>query len=268
MTENAQGMESYPAPMPAPSEAPSPGPWGFWPTVGLSLVITIGWMLAQVPVVVAFIIPAMAQTKDLDVEAFAEGLMHNGLFWSVAICAAAPVTIILTLVCAAARKGIAVRDYLALRWPGGRSLAIWCLIQLAFIGCADGLTYLIRGRIVPAFMIDVYQTAQLLPLLWFAFVLVAPVTEELFIRGFLFRGIEGSAAGPAGAIVLSSLAWAAMHMQYDLYGIAVICLGGLLLGYARWRSRSVYPAIAMHLAHNLVATIEVAIYLAVAQPSG
>jgi len=268
MTENGQGMESYPEPMPAPSEAPAPGPWGFWPTVGLSLVITIAYTLAQVAVVVAFTIPAVTQTKDLDIEAFAEGLLHNGLFWSLAICVAAPVTIVLTLVCAAARKGVGVREYLALRWPGGRTIAMWCLIQLAFIACADGLTYLFRGRIVPPFMVDVYQTAYFVPLLWFAFVVVAPVTEELFIRGFLFRGIERSRLGPAGAIVLSSLAWAAMHTQYDLYSITVICLGGLLLGYARLRSRSVYPAIAMHLVHNLVATIEVAIWLALAQPSG
>jgi len=270
MNESSHQAESYPAslgPMPAPGEA-RPGPWGFWPTVGLSLVIMIGWMLAQVPVVVAFTIPAVTQNRDLDIEAFVEGLMHNGLFWSLAICVAAPVTIVLTLVCTAARKGVAVRDYLTLRWPGGRSLAVWCLIQLAFIACVDGLIYLLRGRIVPPFMVDVYETAYFVPLLWFAFVLVAPVTEELFIRGFLFRGIERSRLGPAGAILLSSLAWAALHTQYDLCSMTVICLGGLLLGFARLRSRSVYPAIAMHLVQNLVATIEVAVCLAVAQPSG
>jgi len=268
MAENSNDVESYPAPpQPTPSEAPSSGPWGFWPTVGLSLVITIGSTLAQVAVVVAFAISALRQTRDLDVETFAEELMHNGFFWSIAICAAAPVAIGLTVLCAAARKGVALRDYLALRWPGGRTIALWCLIQLAFIACADGITYLIRGRIVPPFMVDVYETAHLVPLLWLAFVLVAPVTEELFIRGFLFRGLERSRLGPAGAIVLSSLAWAAMHMQYDLYGIAVIYLGGLLLGYARLRSRSVYPAIAMHLVQNVVATIEVAIYLSITKAS-
>jgi len=269
MAENSHDVASYPAPpQPTPSEATSSGPWGFWPTVGLSLVIAIGYTLAQVAVVVAFIIPAVTQTKDLDVEKFAEELMHNGFFWSLAICAAAPITIGLTLLCAAARRGVAVRDYLALRWPGGRTIAVWCLVQLAFIGCADGITYLIRGRIVPPFMVDVYETAYIVALLWFAFVLVAPVTEELFIRGFLFRGIERSRLGPAGAIVLSSLAWAAMHTQYDLYGIAVICFGGLLLGYARLRSRSLYAPIAMHLVQNVVATIEVVVYLSIAPTPG
>jgi hypothetical protein len=131
---------------------------------------------------------------------------------------------------------------------------------LAFIACTDGLTYLLRGRIVPPFMIDVYETARFVPLLWFAVVAVAPITEELFIRGFLFQGVVRSRLGPAGAIVLSALGWAAMHTQYDLFGITTIVLGGLLLGYARLRSRSLYVPIAMHVVQNLVATVEVMVY--------
>jgi membrane protease YdiL (CAAX protease family) len=97
-------------------------------------------------------------------------------------------------------------------------------------------------------------------LLWFAVVLVAPVTEELFVRGFLFQGVVRSRLGPVGAIVLSSLAWAVMHTQYDLFGIGTIVLGGLLLGYARLRSQSLYVPIAMHIVQNIVATAEVMIY--------
>jgi membrane protease YdiL (CAAX protease family) len=94
--------------------------------------------------------------------------------------------------------------------------------------------------------------------LWFAFILVAPLAEEAFFRGFLFTGVAHSRLGPAGAVVLSSLLWAALHLQYDLYGMAMIFLGGLLLGYARWQSRTVYVPFAMHVVQNLVATVEVA----------
>jgi len=264
MAENLHEAGSHPAavgPAPPVEETPRRGPWGFWPTLGLSLVIVMAYTAAQVAVAAAFTVPAVIRDRDIDIEAFAEELMHTGLFWSAAICAAAPITIGLTLLCAAARRGIATGDYLALRRPGGRTIAMWCLIQLAFIACTDGATYLIRGRIVPAFMVDVYRTAQFVPLLWFALVLVAPVTEELLIRGFLFRGIERSRLGPAGAIVLSALGWAALHTQYDLFGIFTIVLGGLLLGYARLRSQSLYVPIAMHIVQNIVATLEVMIYV-------
>jgi membrane protease YdiL (CAAX protease family) len=41
----------------------------------------------------------------------------------------------------------------------------------------------------------------------------------------------------------------------------VILLGGLLLGYARWRSGSLYVPLAMHMTQNLLATLEVVAHL-------
>ena len=89
----------------------------------------------------------------------------------------------------------------------------------------------------------------------------APLFEEIFFRGFMFAGLQHSRLGPIGAMVLSSLAWAIIHLQYDLYGITQIFLGGLLLGYARFRSGSIFPAIAMHALMNLIATVQVIIFL-------
>jgi membrane protease YdiL (CAAX protease family) len=53
------------------------------------------------------------------------------------------------------------------------------------------------------------------------------------------------------------LIWAAVHHQYDLYGIATIFVIGLLLGTARMKTDSVYPGIVMHALMNLIATIQV-----------
>jgi membrane protease YdiL (CAAX protease family) len=58
------------------------------------------------------------------------------------------------------------------------------------------------------------------------------------------------------------MVWSALHTQYDLYGIALIFLGGLLLGYARLRGGSAYVPIAMHVVQNLVATLEVGVSFA------
>ena len=80
-------------------------------------------------------------------------------------------------------------------------------------------------------------------------------------RGFLFKGLLYSKAGPVGAVVLSSLIWSALHMQYDLYGMATIFAGGLLLGLARLKSNSIYVPIVMHALWSLIATIETAVYI-------
>ena len=79
-------------------------------------------------------------------------------------------------------------------------------------------------------MFNVYQTATSKTLLWIALVVAAPVSEEIFFRGFLFYGIQNTRLGSKGAIILSSLIWAPLHMQYDSYNLAAIMVLGLLLG--------------------------------------
>jgi len=39
--------------------------------------------------------------------------------------------------------------------------------------------------------------------------------EELFFRGFLFRGLSSSFMGPVGAVLVTSALWALIHTQYD-----------------------------------------------------
>ncbi len=240
--------------------APEEGakPWGFWITIALSVVIAAEYTFAQTALTVVVAVAAVWRVRDLDLEQLAQDLARNGFLWSVAVIIAAPVTIGLTLLFTALARDITVRDYLALQWRGGKGIAKWCVVLLLFVIATDLGMYLLHGRVVPESMEKVYATAYFPPLLWFAFVVIAPVTEELFFRGFMFKGIRHSAVGPAGAVVLTSLAWALMHAQYDLYGIAIVFLGGLLLGYARLRSGSLYVPIVMHVLQNIVATFEVA----------
>ena len=238
-----------------------PGPWGFWPTVGFSCIIAIVYTFSQVIVAVVFTVVAIIRTPEFDVEKFADSLQKNGLFYAIATFAAAPLTIGLTVLFAKIRKGLTIKEYLCLRMPGWKELFKWSFVVLLFVGCFDTLTFLIDRPIVPQFMVSAYTTAYFTPLLWLALVIVAPLVEEMFFRGFLFKGIESSRLGSAGAVIITSLAWSAMHTQYDVYGIATIFVGGLLLGLARLKSNSIYPPIVMHALQNIIATIEVIIYL-------
>ena len=110
-------------------------------------------------------------------------------------------------------------------------------------------------------MVDAYKTAYFTPLLWLAFIIAAPLYEEILFRGFMFKGIENSRAGPIGAVIITSLAWSALHVQYDFLIIVSIFAGGLLLGWARLKTNSIYIPIAMHALQNLMAIIVVIIYL-------
>ncbi len=85
--------------------------------------------------------------------------------------------------------------------------------------------------------------------------------EEIFIRGFLFQGIRYSRLGSIGAIVITSLFWAVLHVQYDVYGITTIFALGLLLGIVRLKTDSIYLLMVMHSLTGIVSTIETAFYL-------
>jgi len=243
------------------TDVQEPRPWNFWPTVGFSIIILAVFFLFQIIVVSAFVIVALCRNPKLDPNQLAESLSKNGLILAAAVCVATPFTIGVTLIFAKIRKGMTIRNYLGFNHFGWKEIFKWCLVAILFMACMDTLTYLIGKPIVPAFMVDTYKTARFLPLLWFALIVAGPLNEEILFRGFMFKGIESSRLGPVGAIIITSLAWSIIHIQYDLYGISCVFLGGFLLGFMRFKSNSIYPSIAVHAFQNIIATIEVVIHL-------
>jgi hypothetical protein len=234
-------------------------PWGFWATIGFSLVIGVAYILIQTILVVVFIVAAKLRDANFDFDRTIGSIESNGFCLAAATCVSNPFVIALTALFAKIRKTITVKQYLCLHRVGWRELGKWSLVVVLFVICHDTLIFLLGRPIVPDFMLAAYKTAYSLPLLWLALMVMAPLAEEIFFRGFLFTGIEGSKLGPAGAIIITALAWSVMHLQYDIYDIAGLFVGGLLLGFARLRSNSIYPPIVMHALQNLIATIEVVV---------
>lgn len=108
-------------------------------------------------------------------------------------------------------------------------------------------------------MVSTWQTAGFLPLLILAVVFAAPVGEELFFRGFLFRGWSESRLGWRGATLLTAVLWAVIHIQYDWFCVTHIIVGGLMLGWLRYRSGSALLTILLHALMNFIATLEAAV---------
>ena len=241
-----------------------PRPWGFWATLGFSSIVVAVMFAIAAAVAGAFFIAQGSLRPGVDPEAAAAALSTNGLCMAVVQTVAAPICVALVLLFVALRRGPTVRDYLALRGAPRRQWFQWLLIYVAWLALSDGLTMLLGRPVVPKVMVDVYTTAQFPPLLWLALIVLAPVFEEVFFRGFIFAGVRHSSAGPAAAIVLTALGWAALHIQYDAYSIGIIFFAGLVLGLARLRSGSTLLPMAMHAIQNLVATVQVMLYIHVA----
>lgn len=154
-------------------------------------------------------------------------------------------------------------DYLALRWPSRREIVRGLLATFALLVIAALVGYL-TGESVSDFGLNEYRSAKdswWLLVLLIAMCVTAPLTEELVVRGFLFRGWSQSFLGPTGSIVVTSVLWAVLHTQYDLFYRLVIFAHGLMLGYFRYRSGSTWLTVIIHSATNLASVVEMAFFL-------
>ena len=83
-------------------------------------------------------------------------------------------------------------------------------------------------------------------------ILVAPVVEETFFRGFVFPGI-GRRYGMWWGATVSAALFAAMHVS--LGALFPLFVMGLLLAWVYFRTRSIWACIGFHAAYNSVALI-------------
>jgi len=234
--------------------APRGRPWGFWASLGWTALWIGLWMLVGTVVAVAAATIAVVRDPKLDAQAFVAGMAGNGLLIALAAILAAPVQIGLVVLLAWVR--MPVRVYLGLGAVGARETLVGVGLLGVLLAAQDGLTLLAGRPVVPPFMVEAYRTAGFLPLLVAALVVAAPMAEETLFRGFLFAGIAASRAGAVGAVLISSAVWAAIHLQYDLYGVGLIFVEGLFLGIVRWKTGSVTLTILLHAVANAIATIE------------
>lgn len=195
-------------------------------------------------------------------------MQYNGMAIALSTLVTTVVCSLLIVIAVKLKRGADLKEYLGLRIPSKREAGRWLLFFIALLMVMDLLTYLLGKPIVPEFMWRVYSSVESRWILWIALIVAAPLIEELFFRGFLIKGISVSPIGPIGAVILTSAAWAVIHMQYDLYGIGTIFVMGLVLGAARIMTGSTILTIFLHSVANLVATIETVIFLSFSSPVG
>jgi membrane protease YdiL (CAAX protease family) len=88
-------------------------------------------------------------------------------------------------------------------------------------------------------------------------VCVAPFVEELVFRGVLLSGLA-SRLPVAWAIIVSALIFGGAHLpdfQFAWYPVPALILLGLVLGWTRVRTRSLWPSITLHATNNLFAAV-------------
>jgi membrane protease YdiL (CAAX protease family) len=83
---------------------------------------------------------------------------------------------------------------------------------------------------------------------------VAPVTEEVFFRGFMFNGLRRGTSFAVAALVSAAI-WGVFHYTGEgSWGVVLqLTVFGIVLAWLYERTGSVYPTIAVHGFNNAVA---------------
>jgi len=240
-------------PVITPARRP-PKIWKFWGTMLWGLFVFAAMFVGQIAVVAYFV---LRQGGPIDMAA-AIHVVGGGLTISLSVIMGLP-AVLLALWIAIRPSRTPFADYLALRWTSWKNLFLGIAALVVLVAGWELLSRALGREASPGFMGDVLKSAQADGAIWLlviAFAVAAPISEELFARGFLYRGWSESLLRVPGAIVLSSLAWTALHLQYDWFFFGEIFSIGLLFGYLRYRTNSTWLTIILHGLNNLAATMQ------------
>jgi membrane protease YdiL (CAAX protease family) len=233
-----------------------------WGTSGWMMAIFLSGQPVGIFVVWALMNTGRLRIADLDGSSFV-GVFSDGFALALSVIAAAPVQLAV-LAWAASRRGRDLRSLLALRAvPTLRTAAVGLAALIALTAAGDGIATWTGRPTVSSFQTDLYASAAHtgkltgLAALWLAMVVCAPVVEELLFRGLGYAGYR-RAMGRIGAMALTTAIWAALHIQYDAFGLAEVTIAGALFGWARIASGTIVLPIALHSIMNLYATLQTA----------
>lgn len=230
-------------------------PWNGWWTLLWGVGLLLIWQLV---VTVGFLIAGFEAGYFNDSDSLEEGLSALsfdgdvvGLTSFAAVFFVCPLCWFFGQLC----PGFSGWDYLGnepVRWW------TWPLWGAATVACS-----VVFGWVAPFFgvhdpdesMVRMGRSTDVPLLLFLGVAIGAPLVEEFIFRGVLWRGWRDSRMGMVGTLTMTSLLWASLHVQYPAVIICYIFVLGLLLGWAREKTGSLWVPVWMHAVNNGLATL-------------
>jgi len=234
-------------------ETPAPRVWKFWGTALWGLLIFFAMFVGQIGAVV-LLVALRGLPMDL---ASLQVVGREPQALALSVIMGLPATLAAVWLAIRIKKASFV-DYLALYWPTWRQFLLGAAGLLLTVLAWEVVSRSLGREATPGFMTDLLKSGRdngAALLMLFAFSVAAPMSEEVLARGFLFRGWSASFLRVPGAIILSSLLWTAVHLQYDLYFLAEVFSIGLWFGYMRYRAGSLWLTILLHALNNMTAVV-------------
>jgi len=249
-------------PLTAPGPAPVARPWGRIATFGLGLFALLSGQFAALAALAWWYGSGPSDMPDFS---------GDGLAITLVIAVSTPVQVGL-LMLFAQRTGASAAEYLGWTMPRRSEVGFGIAAVVAVIVGANLVSWLVGRGLVTQFQSDIFRTASdagfgAQVLLWLAVVVATPIGEETLFRGFLFRGWLKEPRDVWPVIVVTSLVWALVHVQYDWYVTGQVFMFGLLLGWMRWATGSTLLTILLHGLINTEGMIETVVQSWLLSPS-
>jgi len=233
---------------PAPSRV-----WKFWGTALWGLFIFAAMFVGQIGAIVLLVV-----LRGLPIDmASLQSIGHEPQALGLSVIMGLPTTLAAVWLAIRIKKASFV-DYLALYWPSWKQLLFGAVGLVVIVLAWEVVSRSLGREATPGFMTDLLKSGRdkgAALLLLVAFSVAAPMSEEVLARGFLFRGWSASFLRVPGAILLSSLVWTVVHLQYDMYFLAEVFTIGLWFGYMRHRANSLWLTIILHALNNMTAVV-------------
>jgi uncharacterized protein len=244
-------------------EIPKPAPqvWKGWPTIGLGAAIFIIYSIVQAIILLIVHIFTTGVGTEFNVQQFTESLTNDGLALAISTIVSALVGILLIIVFIKARRGLSITEYLGFKPISRKTILIAVSIPIVLTVLFELLANFFIGDQSGGFMVDAYKNTSFPALFWIAMVVFAPAFEEALFRGFLFIGLKESRVGSIGAIIITAMIWAVLHIQYDPTIMVVIFALGIVMGVVRLKTGSIKSTFLIHVTWNLLAMVGTVLYL-------
>jgi membrane protease YdiL (CAAX protease family) len=235
----------------SPGPASAAKPWGLVATFGLGVIALLAGQMAALAALSWWFGAKLSGMPDFS---------GDGVAVTLVIVVSTPVQVALLALFAQRAGGVAAY-YLGWTRPRRSEVVFGVAAIIAVIVVTNVVSWLLGRGLVTQFQSDIYRTAAAvgwLPMLWLwlAVVVATPIGEETLFRGFLFRGWLRTPRDAWPVIVITSLLWALIHVQYDWYVTGQVFVFGVLLGWMRWATGSTLLVILLHGVINLEGMIE------------
>lgn len=257
---------SLPPPPPPPPRLGEPGRLSGRPAPRYPSWLRWGlgdfWIATGIFLLVGIVLGVIAVFDDLDSFMDSQGVTISTALLT-ALIAIPPLLQVAYVVLAVRHKGRGLASDLAARFKPV-DLAVGMLLFLVGITLATLVALAMEslfGISQTAAVVDMIQDGDgttpgisgWIVLLAVMVALFIPVIEEIVYRGLLWSALEKRGMGETAVLVLSSLMFAAIHLEPARFPI--LFLLGIALGYGRIRTGRLGPCVTAHICLNSVGMI-------------